>query len=213
MTMNYEDAKVQIQKFVASPYNNNVYIITCKRTRDTLVVDAPKEIKRVLRASQSSRVTLLAITHGHFDHIEGFSDLPFEIIESIGMHEADAEQLPIIPTTFLNQGDIVSLGDLSLQIFHTPGHTPGGICILVNNHLFSGDTLFPGGPGRTSSPENLVQLLEGIRNKLLVLQDDTIVYPGHGSNTTIGKAKKEFSVFESRPHAESLCGNVLWLKD
>jgi glyoxylase-like metal-dependent hydrolase (beta-lactamase superfamily II) len=213
MTVDYEDNKIKINKYLASNYNNNLYIVTCKKTGEAMVIDAPKNILRVLQSNELPQVNLLAITHGHFDHIEGFNDLPLNIQNATAIHEADSSQLPITAPRFLHDGETLELGKLSLEVLHTPGHTPGGICILVGDHLFSGDTLFPGGPGRTSSPINLQQLILGIKNKLLTLGENTIVYPGHGDNTTIGEAKKEFSVFESHGHSETLCGNVLWLKD
>jgi len=213
MTVNHEDNEIKIEKYVASHYNNNLYIVKCKKTGEVMVIDAPKNITGILQWAELTQINLLAITHGHFDHIEGFNDLPIVIQNATAIHEADSNQLPIAAPKYLREGETLQLGELSLQIIHTPGHTPGGICILVGNHLFSGDTLFPGGPGRTSSPSNLQQLILGIKNKLLTLTDNTIVYPGHGENTTIKEAKKEFSVFENHPHLETLHGNVLWLRD
>ena len=213
MTINHEDNDLRIEKYVASDYNNNLYIVECKKTGEIMVIDAPKKIIGILQEAEVTRVNLLAITHGHSDHIEGFLDLPLAIQNSAAMHEADATKLPITPSRLFHDGDILSVGRLSIQIFHTPGHTLGGICILVGNHLFSGDTLFPGGPGRTSSPDHLKQLIWGIKNKLLTLEENTVVYPGHGENTTIRDTKREFSLFESRPHLQSLCGNVLWSRD
>lgn len=213
MTVNHEDNEIKIEKYVASNYNNNLYIVKCKKTGEVMVIDAPKNATGILQSAELTQINLLAITHGHFDHIEGFNDLPIVIQNATAIHEADSDQLPVAAPRHLREGETLQLGELSLQIIHTPGHTPGGICILVGNHLFSGDTLFPGGPGRTSSPSNLQQLILGIKNKLLTLTDNTIVYPGHGENTTIKEAKKEFSVFENHPHLETLHGNVLWLRD
>ena len=110
----------------------------------------------------------------------------------------------------LKDGDVIKFGNRELQVLATPGHTDGGVCLLVGKHLFSGDTLFPGGPGKTRSPEALQQVIGSITSKLLVLSDDTAVYPGHGLDTTIGDARREYQAFASRPHPSELSGDVTW---
>ena len=211
MTVNHEDNEIKIEKYVASNYNNNLYIVKCKKTGEVMVIDAPKNITEILQWAELTQINLLAITHGHFDHIEGFNDLPTVIQNATAIHEADSNQLPITAPRHLREGETLQLGELSLQIIHTPGHTPGGICILVRNHLFSGDTLFPGGPGKTRSSEALTQIIDSITRKLLTLPDDTAVYPGHGLDTTIGEARRQYQEFASRPHPEGLFGDVDWL--
>ena len=104
------------------------------------------------------------------------------------------------------------MGDITLQVMFTPGHTPGAVCLLTGKHLFSGDTLFPGGPGASRSPEAFQQLVESITSRLLVLPEDTNVYPGHGDDTTIGAAKEEYAVFASKPHPEDIHGEIAWLR-
>jgi len=100
---------------------------------------------------------------------------------------------------------------VSLRVLHTPGHTPGSLCLLFGKHLFSGDTLFPGGPGKTGTPAAFEQIVNSITEKLFVLPDETLVYPGHGEDTILGKEKQAFAVFSSRPSNPGLCGDVLWL--
>jgi len=96
-------------------------------------------------------------------------------------------------------------------VLHTPGHTPGSLCFLVGCYLISGDTIFPGGPGRTGSPDDFKQIINSITEKILVLPDDTQIYPGHGNSAVLKNEKEEFAVFCSRPHEPNLCGEVLWL--
>jgi len=96
-------------------------------------------------------------------------------------------------------------------VLHTPGHTPGSLCFRVGRYLISGDTIFPGGPGRTSSPDDFKQIVKSITEKIFVLPDDTQIYPGHGNSTVLKNEKEEFAVFTSRPHEPNLCGEVLWL--
>jgi glyoxylase-like metal-dependent hydrolase (beta-lactamase superfamily II) len=94
---------------------------------------------------------------------------------------------------------------------HTPGHTPGSLCFRTGRYLISGDTIFPGGPGKTGSPAAFQEILKSITDKILPLDDDTLVYPGHGEKTVLKKEKEEFAIFSSRPHPPNLCGDVLWL--
>ena len=111
----------------------------------------------------------------------------------------------------LDDGETITIGTVSLKAIHTPGHTPGSTCLLTAGHLLTGDTLFPGGPGATSTPDQFQQELRSITSRLLVLPDDIAVCPGHGENTTIGKAKEEYTVFANRKRSLTLCGNVVWL--
>jgi len=108
--------------------------------------------------------------------------------------------------------NILQLLLVKLQVLHTPGHTDGASCFLIGKHLFSGDTLFPGGPGKTRSPEALLQVIDSITRKLLVLPDDTTVYPGHGDDTTIGEARRQYQEFASREHPADLFGDINWLE-
>jgi len=123
----------------------------------------------------------------------------------------DAERLPSPPEILLNDGDTVSFGNIELKVLHTPGHTPGSLCFLYDKYLISGDTIFPGGPGHTGSPDSLRQIIKSITERIFPLPDDTQVYPGHGDSAILKKEKEEFAIFSSRPHAPNLCGNVLWL--
>jgi glyoxylase-like metal-dependent hydrolase (beta-lactamase superfamily II) len=110
----------------------------------------------------------------------------------------------------LNDGDEIFVGANKLRVLHTPGHTPGSVCFLVGNYLIAGDTLFPGGPGKTQSPDDFQRIIESITQRLFVLPDETKVYPGHGEATTIKEAKQQYEVFSTRPHDPNLCGDVVW---
>jgi glyoxylase-like metal-dependent hydrolase (beta-lactamase superfamily II) len=110
----------------------------------------------------------------------------------------------------LADGDRLAVGGLSLEVIHTPGHTPGSCCFLVGGYLIAGDTLFPGGPGHSNSPEELQENIASITERLYTLPGETFVLPGHGDNTTIERSREEYAVFASRPHAPDLHGDVLW---
>jgi glyoxylase-like metal-dependent hydrolase (beta-lactamase superfamily II) len=139
------------------------------------------------------------------------SELKSKLEIPVAVHPLDAKGLPSQPEILLGDGETVSFGKIDLSVLHTPGHTPGSVCFLTGKYLISGDTLFPGGPGKTGSPGNLEQIIESIKGKILPLPDDTYVYPGHGDSTVLRKEKEEFAVFSSRPHDPNLCGDVLWL--
>jgi glyoxylase-like metal-dependent hydrolase (beta-lactamase superfamily II) len=112
----------------------------------------------------------------------------------------------------LSDGAEVRVGHTTIQVIHTPGHTPGSICLLVGRALLTGDTLFPGGPGHSRTPEALQQEIESITSRLFGLPDETLVLPGHGGGTTIGASKAEYEVFASKAHGGDLHGDVLWVE-
>jgi len=108
----------------------------------------------------------------------------------VGIHADDARCLSSPPDFYLKDGDLIPFGKLKLKVLHTPGHSPGGVCFLLGKHLISGDTIFPGGPGNTAiSGANYSRIIKSIWEKIFVLSDDTIIYPGHGANATVGKEK------------------------
>jgi glyoxylase-like metal-dependent hydrolase (beta-lactamase superfamily II) len=151
------------------------------------------------------------MTHGHIDHVGALSELKSRLEIPVAAHPLDAGSLPSPPDIQLNDGDEIFFGTVRLKVFHTPGHTPGSVCFLTGQYLISGDTIFPGGPGRTNTPGALAQIIDSITRKIFVLPDDTRVHPGHGGSTVLKKEKEEFAVFSSRPHDPNLCGDVLWL--
>ena len=211
MAVHFDDDTVRIHKTIASPYDNNAYMIVCKVTNKALIVDTPRDAALVLGEIQHTEVVSVVITHGHRDHIEGYADFKAGLRAPFGLHSRDADRLlPNVPDFNLEDADTIQVGELSVKLMHTPGHTPGGVCLLLEKHLFSGDTLFPGGPGKTPNPEALKQVLTSITETLFALPDDTHVYPGHGADTTIGAAKAEYAVFAALQHPAELCGDVLW---
>jgi glyoxylase-like metal-dependent hydrolase (beta-lactamase superfamily II) len=153
----------------------------------------------------------ILITHNHFDHLGALSELESALRVPVAAHASDASGLPVQPSILLNDGDILPLGNLEVKVLHTPGHTPGSLCFLIGGYLLSGDTIFPGGPGKTVSPLRFKEIVESIKSKIFVLPDDTLVYPGHGDTTILRKEKAEFAAFSSQSHPD-LCGDVLWLE-
>jgi hydroxyacylglutathione hydrolase len=152
----------------------------------------------------------ILMTHNHMDHVGALPELKRALNIPVAAHSADAGHLPVGQDVILKDGDVVHFGDIQLKVLYTPGHTPGSLCFLTGKYLLSGDTIFPDGPGKTSSPANLKQIIESITRKIFVLPDDTQAYPGHGDSTVLKKEKDAYAAFSSRGHDPNLCGDVLW---
>jgi hydroxyacylglutathione hydrolase len=196
------------------PYANNAYIITDPATRQAIVVDAPIGSDAVIHAARDVDVQMVAITHRHGDHWAEVDRVREVLRAPVWCHEADREPYKAKVFDTLADGAEISLGQERVRVIHTPGHTPGSICLYLETAdgpaLISGDTLFPGGPGRSDSPQALQQMIASITSRLYTLPDDTHVYPGHGEDTTIAASKREYAVFATKQHAADLCGDVTW---
>jgi glyoxylase-like metal-dependent hydrolase (beta-lactamase superfamily II) len=209
MPLHY-DAEVKITKINMGPYNNNGYIVICPETNEGIIIDTPAEPEKLLGAIGDVQIKSILITHKHQDHLLGFDEITGAVQVPVGIGTNDADGLPRPPQIDLKDGMVIKFGNQEMTVLDTPGHTEGATCFLIGKHLFSGDTLFPGGPGKTRSPEAFQQVVDSITKKLLVLPDDTAVYPGHGDDTTIGKAREEYQGFASKPHSPDLFGEVTW---
>ena len=211
MTVMVNDNDIRIERLQLGPFGTNAYIIVCQKTGDSLVVDAPAEVGTIIDRLQGTNPRYILLTHDHMDHLGALPELRSRLNVPLAAHASDSGKLKSPPEMLLNDGDTISLGNLELEVLHTPGHTPGSLCFKIGKHLISGDTIFPGGPGKTWSPGNFKQIIEAITGKIFVLPDDTQIYPGHGEATILKKEREEFAVFASRPHSPNLCGEVLWL--
>jgi hydroxyacylglutathione hydrolase len=212
MTIVVEDDAIRLERLELGPFGTNAYIIGCPETQETVLVDAPAEPKVIMDKLGSATLKYILLTHNHIDHIGALAQLRAELEVPLAAHAADAGNLTPPPEILLNDGDVIRLGELKFTVLHTPGHTPGSLCFKVGHYLISGDTLFPGGPGKTGSADDFRQIVESIAEKIFVLPDGTQIYPGHGDSTVVKKEKDEFAVFVSKPHARDLHGDVLWLR-
>ena len=210
MAPHYQDSDITIHKLKCGPYDNNAYILVCPQTNESILIDTPADPGKLIEAARATDVKAILITHNHFDHIEGFTEVTSAIQAPVGIGESDGHALPRPANFFLKDGDEIKAGTVSLKAMSTPGHTPGSTCLIVNRSLFTGDTLFPGGPGKTGSPENLQQIIESITSKVLVLGDDVTLYPGHGDDGNLKSAKEEYQVYASKDHPAGQFGDVLW---
>jgi glyoxylase-like metal-dependent hydrolase (beta-lactamase superfamily II) len=211
MKIMVEDRDVRIIKMELGPFGTNAYIIVCQATGDSILVDAPGDADKVLKRLAGTKPKYIVLTHTHIDHIGALEELKARLKVPVALHPEDAVRLSLRPDMELKDGDTIEVGKLKFKVLHTPGHTPGSLCFLVGKYLISGDTIFPGGPGKTGTPADFKQIVKSIETRLFVLPDDTEVYPGHGEGTVLGEEKKAFAIFASKPHDPNLCGDVLWL--
>jgi hydroxyacylglutathione hydrolase len=218
-----------IQRFV-SGFANNAFLITCVRTGKSVIIDTPGNPVELIAAARSTSVEAVLVTHGHRDHLEGFDAVTGEFDVPVGIGNGDRGSLPgtseELPELLeISTGSLVEVGDIVLRPMATPGHTPGSTCFVLGgslesenaaapgenfSHVFSGDTLFPGGPGRSASHQALRQMIDSISTQIFTLPDSTVVLPGHGEFTTVGESKPEYAVFASNPLDASLSGDVTW---
>ena len=211
MVVVVNDDDIQVERLELGPFGTNAYIVICLKTLDSVLIDTPADASTIIDKLKGTNPKYILITHNHMDHLGAFSELRSNLKVPVATHASDTGNLPSSPDTLLNDGDTISLGNLKLEVLHTPGHTAGSLCFKVGRYLISGDTIFTAGPGKTRSPENFKQIVKSITEKIFVLPDDTQIYPGHGDSTVLKKEKDEFAVFSSRPYDPNLCGDVLWL--
>ena len=193
-------------------YGNNAYILSGPNRGAVTIVDAPEGAEAILEAVGRRRIERIVVTHGHFDHWLGFDVLraATEAPVYAGAEEVDLDaSRQIRPAA---HGDTFDVGGATLRVLHTPGHTPGSICLHFGGAVLTGDTLFPGGPGRTRDNGALQQEIASINRHLFTMQPDTVVLPGHGGTTTIAQAAEEHAVFAAKQHPADLAGDVLWLE-
>ena len=195
----FENTDLSIDHVVVGPLDNNVFTITCASSGESILIDAADENELLGEICIAKNVRKVITTHGHFDHIGAVSHLRNAGID-VGIHQQDATMLPSYDF-ILNDEDIIELGKLRLKLIHTPGHTPGSVCIQILGtlFLFSGDTLFPGGPGNTQLPGgDFKTIIESIDKKLMTLDFETYVLPGPGNLTTIGTEKDSMEAWAAR---------------
>ncbi|MGZ8752617.1 MAG: MBL fold metallo-hydrolase [Acidimicrobiia bacterium] len=195
----YETGDVRIDKLVVGPFENNVFVVRDKRSGDAVLVDAANEHELLLAVSRATGVRRVLTTHGHWDHIQAVKAIRDAGID-VGIATDDAAMLPGYDFT-IPDDDVIEVGGLRLRTIHTPGHTPGSTCFLLEGHpvVFSGDTLFPGGAGNTiSEGASFERILASIDRRLFTLPEDTLVLPGHGLDTTIGSERPHIDEWAAR---------------
>lgn len=210
-----------INQFV-SGFSNNAFLITCARTGRSVIVDTPSDPHELILAASKTNVEMILITHGHRDHVEGYEEVVATLPAPTFIGFSDRNSLPLSAQVTIDvaTNESIIIGDIVLKPLRTPGHTPGSTCFVLESnrsitvgepsHVFTGDTLFPGGPGRSKSHEALKQIISSLKSHIFVLPEITIVLPGHGEFTTIGESKRKYAMFASKPLSPTLSGDVTW---
>ncbi len=187
---------LRVTKLSVGPYDNNVYIL--RSGGEALIVDGAADAARILEQAGDDRVIGIVQTHGHFDHVQALKELTGSLECPVYAHPDDGSGMPV-PTQALNDRDPLTVGSVTISVLHTPGHTPGSLCFVAGTFLFSGDTLFPGGPGNTEGDAaRFAQIMEQLEAKLFTLPDATRVCPGHGLDTFIGREREHLSTWRRR---------------
>jgi glyoxylase-like metal-dependent hydrolase (beta-lactamase superfamily II) len=198
--VDYQDTLVEVHRVVVGPVDNNVYIVRCRQTGDSLLIDAANEHDRLLELCRTLEVHKVVETHGHWDHIQAVEAVRDAGID-VAVTRADADMLPAYDL-ILEDESTLSVGRLRISTIATPGHTPGSMCFAVEGTplLFTGDTLFPGGPGNTSfEHSDFGAIIESIESRLFgCFGPDTMVLPGHGDGTTIGAESPQLGTWIDR---------------
>jgi glyoxylase-like metal-dependent hydrolase (beta-lactamase superfamily II) len=200
-TLHWADSRLEIHRLVVGPYENNVFVLRCRDTGDAVLIDAANEHEQLLELAQRLGVRRILETHGHWDHIGAVAPMR-EAGYEVAVTAADAPMLKDVGyDVFLDDAEVITVGRLTLDAIHTPGHTPGSICFALREApiLFAGDTLFPGGPGNTTfEGGNFDTIIDSIDNRLFTLPAHTIVLPGHGVDTTIGAERPSLGEWVAR---------------
>jgi glyoxylase-like metal-dependent hydrolase (beta-lactamase superfamily II) len=197
-----------ITKVSVGPMDNNAYLLVCRSTGDALLIDAANDSERLAdllgHDDRRPRLRTIVTTHQHADHWQALGAVAGQTGCFTLAHPADAEALPVPPDRLVEHGDTIDVGESQLSVIHLRGHTPGSIALLYRDpnghpHLFTGDSLFPGGVGKTSSPENFRSLIDDVENRIFAeLPDDTWFYPGHGDDSTLGVERPKLAEWRER---------------
>jgi glyoxylase-like metal-dependent hydrolase (beta-lactamase superfamily II) len=197
-----------ITKIAVGPFDNNCYFLRCQETGDILLIDAANEADQLLSTLGERPLTRIVTTHRHQDHWQALEAVVQATGAPTAAHPADAGELPVKPDDLVEDGDTVTVGNVTLRAIHLVGHTPGSIALLYdadgalagNPHLFTGDCLFPGGPGNTFGDEkSFTTLMDGLEAKVFgPLPDGTWIYPGHGSDSTLGEERPHLAEWRER---------------
>ena len=199
MRDSYEDERLRVQKLNVGPFDNCVYIVECRAAGAGVIIDAAAEADAILAAAEGIDISRVVETHGHHDHIGALDPVTEALGIPWAMHPADIEIAGRRPDEELSEGQEIEVGELNLHVVSTPGHTPGSVTFVLEPVAFTGDTLFPGGPGATRwEYSSFGQIMDSIERRIMPFPDATLVFPGHGAETTIGSERPYVSRWRSR---------------
>ena len=199
MSSSYEDDRLRVQKLNVGPLDNCVYIVECRATGEGVIIDAAAEADAILAAAKGVDISGVVETHGHQDHIGALDPVTEALGIPWAMHPADIDIAGRRPDEELAHGQEIEVGELLLHVLSTPGHTPGSVTFLLEPVTFTGDTLFPGGPGATRwEYSSFGQIMDSIERRIMPLPDETLVFPGHGAGTTVGSERPDLEHWRER---------------
>ena len=200
----HELSGLSISKLAVGPFNNNTYLLRCRVSGRQLLIDAAAEADRIRDLIGEDGVDLIVTTHRHPDHWQALAEVVGATGAPTAAHVDDASGIPVPTDVLLRDGDLISVGECTLTAIHLVGHTPGSVALVYDDpdgapHVFTGDCLFPGGLGKTNSPEDFESLYDGVVGRLFdTLPDESWVYPGHGDDTTLGAERPQLAEWHER---------------
>jgi len=202
--------QAKLIKLAVGPYDTNCYVLICPTGGESIIVDPAAEGERILQEVEGTTVKYILLTHAHLDHVGALAEVRETTGAPLGVHPADARHFGVDADFDLADGDVLEWGDCQLRVVHTPGHTPGSVCLILDERVLVGDTIFPGGPGHSANPEAFEQILATLQEVVFTWPDETELYPGHGTATTVGRERPAFEAFLQKPRPDRLCGDVTW---
>jgi hydroxyacylglutathione hydrolase len=210
-----EASVLELKTFPVGEHQSNCYLLIAPGGQEGVLIDPGDQADDIVRLVGSLTMTHILITHGHPDHVGALEAVRHALKVPVGIHHADAETYNLPFDISLEDSVSFDIGDDRLEVVHIPGHTPGSIALRLmevgqSKRAIVGDTIFPGGPGHTQTPQDLETSLASLAKTIFTWADETTLYPGHGGSTTVGEERAAFEAFYASSRPSDLCGDVTW---